>query len=262
VGLFIAVFSASGPAGAQAPPAGPIQITGATLLEYDEATGKWRLEGAPVTVTRGQSVVRAARAQFDERARIVTAEGGVEMTQPGLALRADAAELWLADERIRARGNVRLTSTREGQAATLIAPEVEGLLLTRRFVASGGVSITRGEVTVTGRRVEYDDGEQVAVVTGEPEVRYRDGVVTADVVTAWLGREHVRGEGAVRLRRADLTGSARRVDVRLREQLATLSGGARVERGADRLDAEEIEVELDRSRATARGNPRLTITPP
>ncbi|HET8679188.1 MAG TPA: LptA/OstA family protein [bacterium] len=240
----------------------PVQITGATRVEYDEATGVWRVEGAPVTVTRGQTVMRAQRGRFDERARIVTVEGGVDVVEPGLSLRADAAELRLSDERIRARGNVRLVSTREGQSATLVAPEAEGSLATRRFAATGGVSITRGEWTVTGRRVDYDDTDQVAVISGDPEVRFKDGVMTAETVTVWVAKEQARGEGTIRLRRGDLTGSGRRVDMRLREQLATLSGAARVERGRDRLEAEEIEVELDRSRATARGAPRLTITPP
>ncbi len=265
--VILAVSAAS--AAAQAPvPAQrtsgpqPVQITGATYVEYDEATGIWRVEGAPVTVTRGQTVVRAPRGRFDERARIVTAEGGVDVIEPGMTLRADAVELRLADERIRARGNVRLVSTRDGQAATLVAPEAEGSLATRRFAATGGVSITRGEWTVTGRRVDYDDTDQVAVISGDPEVRFKDGVMTADTVTVWVAREQARGDGTVRLRRGDLTGSGRRVDMRLREQLATLSGAARVERGRDRLEAETIEVELDRSRVTARGAPRLTITPP
>lgn len=240
----------------------PVQITGAAFVEYDEAMGIWRVEGAPVTVTRGQTVVRAPRGRFDERARIVTVEGGVEVVEPGLTLRADAAELRLSDERIRARGNVRLVSTRDGQPATLVAPEAEGSLATRRFAATGGVSVTRGEWTATGRRVDYDDTDQVAVISGDPEVRFKDAVMTADTVTVWVAREEARGDGTVRLRRGELTGSGRRVEMRLRDQRATLSGAARVERGRDRLEAEEIEVELDRSRATARGAPRLTITPP
>ncbi len=263
----LAVVAASAAAQAPAPQqrtpgALPVQITGATRVEYEEATGIWRIEGAPVTVTRGQTVVRAPRGRFDERARIVTADGGVEVVEAGLTMRADAAELRLSDERIRARGNVRLVSTRDGQPTTLAAPEAEGSLTTRRFAATGGVSITRREWTVTGRRLDYDDTEQVAVISGEPEVRFQDGVMTADTLTVWVAKEQARGEGTVRLRRGELTGSSRRIDMRFREQLATLSGAARVERGRDWIEAEEIQVELDRSRATARGAPRLTITPP
>lgn len=259
--MMVAVLAAA-PALAQRAPAPPIEITGATYVEYDQGTGVWRMEGAPVIVTRGRTVLRAPRARFDERERVLTAEGSVDLAEPGTDLRADAVELRLADERIRARGDVRLVTTRDGQAATLRAPEAEGSFATRRFAATGGVSITRGEWTVVGRRVDYDDADQVAVVTGSPEVRFKDGAMTADTLTISLATEQARGEGSARLRRGDLTGSARRVDVRLREQVATLSGAARVERGGDRLEAEEILVELDRSRATARGAPRLTITPP
>lgn len=252
-------------ASAQAPPPprpSPIEIDGATYVEFDESTGVWRIAGAPVTITRGRTVLKAARGRFDQRAGLVTAEGGVEVTEPGVTVRADAVELRLADDRLRARGNVLLTSMRDEQIATLRAPEVDGSLRTRRFTASGGVSLARGEVTMTGRRLDYDDAERVAVVTGEPVVRFKDGTMTAEVVTLLLARDLVRGDGSARLRRGDLSGSARRVDVHLRDGLATLLGEARVERGRDRIEADDIQVALDGSRIAARGTSRMTVVPP
>ncbi|MBM3470592.1 MAG: hypothetical protein FJX73_07355 [Armatimonadetes bacterium] len=239
-----------------------IELAGATYLEYDEGSGVWRAEGAPAVATRGTTVLRAPRIRYDQRTRVMTAEAGAELTDANLAVRADSVEFHLADDRIRARGAVRATTGHGDQTATLTAPEVEGSLKTRRYVATGGVTLLRGEWRLSGRRLEYDDSNRTAAATGEPEARFRDAQMTADLITLLIDEEIGRGIGSARLRRGDLSGSARRVDVFLREGRATLTGDARVDRGRDRLTAEQIDVDLDGTRITARGAPRLNIVPP
>jgi lipopolysaccharide export system protein LptA len=124
------------------------------------------------------------------------------------------------------------------------------------------VRVTRDAWTLTGDRLDYDDRTRMAVVTGGPAATLRDAVMTAETITVWLAEERAAGEGTVVLRRGDLVGRAPRVEVVARDNRATLLGGARVERGQDLLTAEEIDVDLDGIRATARGSPRLIITPP
>lgn len=252
-------------AGARAPAAAVapvIEIAGATHLEYEEGTGIWRAEGAPVVATRGATVLRAPRIRYDQRSRLMTAEPGAELADADLNVRADSVEFHLADDRIRARGGVRVISGRGDQAATLTAPEVEGSLKTRRYVATGGFTFLRGEWRLSGRRLEYDDASRTAAATGEPEARFRDFQMTADLITLLIDEEIGRGIGSARLRRGDLLGNARRVEVFPREGRATLTGDARVDRGRDRLTAEQIDVDLDGTRITARGAPRLNIVPP
>lgn len=243
----------------------PIDVTGVTFAELDDATGITRMEGSPLVVTRGRTVIKALRARYDRRAQVLTAEGAVEAVEQGVTIRADAAEYRLDDESVSARGNVRMTSVAQGAEqlpTTLLTPEVSGSLRTRRFVASGGVTIVRGAWTVSGRRGEYDDGTKAAVVTGEPQLRFGDGVMTADVLIMSLDTETVRAEGSVRLRRGDLTGRAQRADVSLKAQVAVLTGNARVDRGADRVTADVIETTLDGQRITARGASRVVVTSP
>ncbi len=266
VGAAVALCASWTPlARAQAPTAAgtsAIELSGATYLEYDEGSGVWRAEGAPAVATRGTTVLRAPRIRYDQRARVLTAEAGAELADANLAVRADSVEFHLADDRIRARGAVRATSGRGDQVVTLTAPEVEGSLKTRRFVATGGVTLLRGEWRLSGRRLEYDDATRTAVATGEPEARFRDAQMSADLITLLMDEEIGRGIGSARLRRGELSGSAHRVEVYLREGRATLTGDARVDRGRDRLTAEQIDVDLDGTRITARGAPRLNIVPP
>lgn len=239
-----------------------IELAGASYLEYDEGSGIWRADGAPVVATRGTTVLRAPRIRYDQRTRVLTAEAGAELADAHLVVRADSVEFHVADDRIRAMGAVRASSGRGDQTTTLTAPEAEGSLKTRRFVATGGVTLLRGEWSLSGRRMEYDDAARTAAATGEPEARFRDAQMTADLITLLLDEEIGRGIGSARLRRGELSGSARRVEVFLKEGRATLTGDARVDRGRDRLTADQIDVDLDGTRITARGTPRLNIVPP
>jgi lipopolysaccharide export system protein LptA len=250
------------PAGAtaQAPPV--VEITGASRAEFDEATGVWTVEGQPATVTRGRAVLRAPRIRYDQRSRIVAADGGAELTEPGLRLFAGRAEYHLSDERVRAAGQVHIVSTREAPPVEVRALEAEGLLSTRRFVATGDAVLVRGDAQLSGRRLDYDETARVAVATGAPAARVREAVLTADVITVLLVPEVLQAEGTAVVRRGDLVGSARRMEIRAREDTVFLIGGAQLVRGRDRATAEEIQAALDGSRVVARGGARVVVDLP
>lgn len=256
------VVLAASRAGAQAPRAGSVELGGATRVEIDDARGIWRAEGAPAELVRGDTRLRAPRLRYDARAGVVAAEGGVEVAAPGLEARADRMELRLADEWLRATGDVRLAATQGAAPVRVRAPDVQGSLRTRRFAATGGVALTRGEAVLTGRRVDYDDGTRTAIATGEPELRLREAILQAQTLVLQADEERITGQGDVRVRRGDLLATAARVDLRLREGAATLAGGARAQRGGDVLVADEIVMALDGSSVVARGSPRLTVATP
>jgi lipopolysaccharide export system protein LptA len=260
--LLLWIIAAGGPARAQALPALPIEIRDATRVEYDDATGVARAEGSPAVITRGTTVLRALRLQYNQRSGMITADGGVELNDPDLSVRADTAAMRLADDWIHATGDVHARSSRNGQVMTLVAPDVEGSLRNRRFSATGGVTVTRGEWTLAGQRLDYDDGTQVALVRGEPKAQFKDTTMTAQIITLFVADETARAEGTVVVRRGNLVGTAPRADVFGRDNRAVLSGGARVDRGSDRIVADVIEIDLDGTRVTARGASQLTVVPP
>ncbi|MDR7554019.1 MAG: LptA/OstA family protein [Armatimonadota bacterium] len=258
--LVLALAAAAGAAVPAAP--GPLELRGATRVEVDDARGLWTVLGAPVELVRGQLRLRAPRLRYDVRAGVVDAEGGVDAAAPGVEAHAERAALRLDDEWLRADGDVRLTATQGAVPVRMRAPQVEGSLRTRRFVATGGVTVVRGEATLQGHRVDYDDGTRRAVVTGDPALRVREALLTAQTLVLLVDEDRVTGEGGVRVRRGDLVATAARADLRLRDGVATLAGNARAQRGADVITAAELVVALDGSSVVARGAPRLTITPP
>lgn len=260
--LLVLAWAMAVPASAGAQGSAAVEITGASRVEFEEATGVWIAEGQPVTITRGQTVLRASRVRYDQRARVVTAEGDVELGEPGISLSADAAELRFVDERVRATGRVKVVSTRVDPPVELRALQVDGVLQTRTFTAVGDVSLVRGDATLSGRRLDYDDTTRVAVATGEPTARFKDAVVAAEIITLLLEQETLRAEGTARVRRGELTGTARRVEVRGREGTIRLIGDAQLMRGRDRVTADEIQAALDGSRIVTRGGSRVVVTPP
>ena len=260
--LLVLAWAMALPTGAGAQGPAVVEITGASRAEFEEATGIWIAEGRPVTVTRGQTVLRASRVRYDQRARVVTADGGVELAEPGIILSADAAELRFTDERVRATGRVKVVSTRVDPPVELRALQVDGVLQARTFTAAGDVSLVQGDATLSGRRLDYDDATRVAVATGEPTARFKDAVVAAEIITLLLEQETLSAEGAATVRRGELTGSARRVEVRAREGTIRLTGDAQLTRGRDRVTADEIQAALDGSRIVTRGGSRVVVTPP
>ena len=259
--LLAVLWAVAFPGGAEAQGPAVVEITGASRVEFEEATGVWTAEGQPVTVTRGRTVLRASRIRYDQRARVVAAEGGAEVTEPGISLAADAAELRLTDDRVRATGRVKVVSTREDPPVEVRAAEMDGVLRTRTFTAAGDVSLTRGDATLSGRRLDYDDATRIAVATGDPAARFREAVVTAETITLAIEQETLRAEGAATVRRGELTGRARRVEVRSREGTIRLVGDAQLTRGPDRVTADEIQAALDGSRIVTRGGSRVVVTP-
>lgn len=259
--LLAVLWAVAFPGGAKAQGPAVVEITGASRVEFEEATGVWTAEGQPVTVTRGRTVLRASRIRYDQRARVVAAEGGAELTEPGISLAADAAELRLTDDRVRATGRVKVVSTREDPPVEVRAVEIDGILRTRTFTAAGDVSLTRGDATLSGRRLDYDDATRIAVATGDPAARFREAVVTAETITLAIEQETLRAEGAATVRRGELTGGARRVEVRSREGTIRLVGDAQLTRGPDRVTADEIQAALDGSRIVTRGGSRVVVTP-
>jgi lipopolysaccharide export system protein LptA len=258
--LRIASAGPSPPSGS-ASPAPPIEISGATRVEYDDRSGQLWAEGAPVVVTRGRTELRAPRVRYDRATRTVSASGGAVLSDPELTMRAQTVAYRLADETVRGAGEVEMTTGRGEETTALAAPAVEGSLRTRRFVATGGVRVTRGEWSAEGRQLDYDDRGRTAVLTGEPTARHRDATLRAERITFLLDQEVARAEGGVEVRRGTLVGRAPRAELFGRDNRAVLAGGARVDRGADRVVAEVIEIDLEASRVTARGGSRVVVNP-
>jgi len=238
---------------------GPVEVTGATRVEVDEASGLWHLTGSPVTVRRGRVVLRAPDIVYDTKRQVVEATGGVTYADPDAEFASAAATVWLAEERLVATGGVTGKILASGGETRLRADRVDASRSLRQMIATGSVTLVRGGITLTGDRIEYDDARQQAVATGRPAVSAEGSTLAADRIDAALAAEEVTAVGNVRMTKGDVEATAPRAVLQHREGLATLTGGVTVRQGRLTARAPTVVVNLKTNTITMTGGATLTL---
>lgn len=239
----------------------PIEITGATRVEVDEAVGVWVLVGSPVVVRRGSVRIQAPSIRYEVRPQVVAATGGVTYGDPSGEVRAQTLTAWLADERVRAEGDVVAVAGGpppvELRAARADADRARGVV-----AASGGVTVRRGDLVLRAAEATYTQADRRVVAAGDAVVDSEAGMLAADRLEALLAEEVVVAEGRVRFRYRDIVGTADRARLSRRDRIAVLAGAASAQMGAHRVTADVLTVDLAARRVTAAGAARLTVAAP
>jgi len=215
---------------AAAQPAPPVELSGATFADLDEATGVWTLRGAPVTVRRGPVTIQAPLLTYDRRAQIVRAAGGVRYTDAALVIEAPQITAWLAEDRL---------------------------------VAEAGVTAEQRieQLRLTAGRLEAFNRERRLLATGDPVLVAPEGRLAADRIEVFAARGDVVAEGNGRFAFEQIEGRAPHITVRQQPPTAVLSGGAVVRQGPNELQAATVTVDLQRRRMTAQGSAVVTVHP-
>src|SRR5713226_6470105 len=104
----VALLSASVPAAPAQISQPPVEVTGATLVEFDDATGVWTLRGQPVVITRGPIVVRAELVRYDTTKQLLTATSGVSYRDSSVEVYAGTVAVWVLTQTAIAEGDVRV----------------------------------------------------------------------------------------------------------------------------------------------------------
>lgn len=263
------------PAAGAAPPTSPppIEVTGATRIEYDDASQQWNFRGAPVIVSRGTTRIEAPVILYTERTREVTLPGGGLVATPTLEVRADRIATNLASRHLTAEGHVagRFTDENGSSTAPSAPPEwgtfaadrveLDDSAARKQIVATGQVVIVRGDRRLSGDRIAYNHGTRQGSIDGHADMALGADRLRADSVFADLGRSTAEANGHVLLDHGEVHGSADRATYSEPEQRAVLSGHVTLRRGSDRLTADLATVLLDQETAIAEGNVELIAYP-
>ncbi len=245
--------------GGQQSPA--LVVTGASYFEVDDRSGLWELRGNPVIVTRGNRVVRAAAMTYDSRRSMLTARGAVSVEDEGARLSAASVIAFLQEDRLLAEGEVVVVVQDPPPVTDLRADRLELWAAQQQALATGAVTMKRGEVTVAGDQLTYDLRARHAVATGHPTMVVPQAIISADRIEAQVDREELTADGAVRLVADDLQGSAPRMVLQSAQHLATLSGGAIIRQRRNELRAEVVTIDLQRKQIVATGGAHLVVFP-
>jgi len=260
VGLVCAALAAvaTGQATAQQPV--PLDVTGATRVEFDDSAGVWELLGNPVTVRRGLVVLQAPAVRYDTRDQIVIASSGVSYGDDVLTAFAGTVTVWVREGRAVAEGDVQVT-TRGDAPVELRAARVELLQKQRYLIASGAARLVGGPSAITADQIAYDHAARRAVASGSVQAHTPDGIFRADRVEALVLAEELIADGHVVVTRGDLEARAAHAVFRQQAGQAELSGGAVVHLGRNTMEAPTITVDLRARRVTATGGAHLVGYP-
>src|SRR5437588_7542969 len=210
-----------------APPA--IDVSGASTIEYEDATQEWVFRGARVVIVRGTVRIEAPEILYHAGAHQIEVLGGGTISTPTFEVGADRIVAMLPARHVMASGSVRGRFLNEAAA--------QGDAAGRGDAAAQGEASPGGDAAQDGRWATF------SAETVEADDRPDAGQVVATGQVAVLrGNQQLRAD--------------RSVDERKTRQ-GTAGGHAVLVQGSDRLLADHLVADLDRGEAEARGQVRL-----
>jgi len=275
--LLVAV-AAPAPALAQAPPAPPagagsarpaqrlpIEVEGATTVEYDAQTERYTFRGPRVVVTRGDERLEAPEILYDAAVRRAELPRRGRVSSPTMALTADTLTADLGRRHLFAVGAVEGRFLDAGVWMTLVARQIvaDDRADLRRAEATGDAVAIRGDERLQGDRIVYNRSTQHGTVEGHAVAVRGGDRLEADRIEADLANHDGVATGHVVLDRASMHmhGVADRGTYSEHADAIVLTGHAVVTRDRDVVEADQITVHLRENRATAEGRARVVAYP-
>ncbi len=262
--LAAALAVVPGPA-ARGEPRLPVDVTGATEIEFDAQTQQYTFRGPRVVVVRGTQRLEAPEIHYDAQKRAAVLPRGGTLTTPTMSLEGDQITADLGTRHFLAEGHVMGRFLDEGvwtrlSAARLEADDRPDL---QRAEAVGDVLATRDDEALRGDRVVYDRLTRHGTVEGHAALMRGADRLRADRVTVDFGTDEAEALGHVELDRESqgFHGSGDAATYSGQTKTGVLSGHASVARGRDILTADRITVHLDQSEAIADGHARIVAYP-
>jgi len=266
-GVFVtAPASAQTPA---APPSGapslPVDVTGATEIEYDAATEQYTFRGPQVVVTRGDERLVAPVVLYAGTTRRVELPERGTVSTPAEELSADHIVAELSARHLVADGRADGKFLDQGAWTSLAADrlEVRDQGDRRDVVATGHVVAVRGDEELRGDRVTYDRVAQHATVEGGAVLTRGADRLQADQIAVDVAARDAVASGHVVLDRVSehVHGVADRGTYAGGTETAVLSGHVVLTRDRDVVTAETITMRLSQHVAVADGRPTIVAYP-
>jgi lipopolysaccharide export system protein LptA len=235
-------------------------VTGATLVEFDDATGIWALQGRPVVITRDPIVVRADVVRYDTKQQLVSASSGVSYRDNVVEVFAATVAVWILRQQAVAEGDVNAVYHGPEQVR-LVAARVELSGRPGEAMASGKAVLTHRRGTLTAEQITYDDTVAQAVADGGATAETDDGTLRADRVEAFLSRQELVADGNVLMMGRDFEGRAARAVFNQQAGSLDLTGDAMVRLATRVFRANRIAVDIRARRVIASGGVHVIAQP-
>jgi lipopolysaccharide export system protein LptA len=199
---------------------------------------------------------------FSARTGVITAQGGLRMTQGATVITGEAGEYNTKTKAAVITGNVKVVK----ESATLTASEVQTFDEMTRFVAIGNAVLTHPSGSAAGPRMEYEPSRQYASITGGARLVNRDAVLTASSVEAFFSEDRATAEGNVHI-----VSEARKLEavsdhavyqgLNGKNGRADLTGNVRAVQDGAVLTGNHVILYMDDSAMDSQGRSKLVMQP-
>ena len=193
---------------------------------------------------------------------VITATGGLRMTQGATVMTGDAGEYNVNDKSAVVTGNVKMVK----ETGTLTASKIESFDNMSRFVAIGNALLIHSAGSVAGPRMDYTPASRYASVTGGARLVNRDAVITAGSVEAFFNEDRATATGSVHI-----VSEARQLDavsdhavytgLNGKNGRAELTGNVRAVQGAAVLTGNHVLLYMEDSSMNTQGRSKLVMEP-
>ena len=199
---------------------------------------------------------------YTSKTGVMTARGGVKMTQGNAVLTGDAGEYNTKTKEAVVTGNVKVVK----EESTLTAAEVRSFDEMKRLLATGNALLVNKGGTAAGPRMEYFPELQTANITGGSRLTNKDAVITSNVSEAFFKEDRATADGNVHI-----VSEARKLDavadhaiyygINGKNGKADLIGNVRAVQDGNVLTGNHVVLYLDDSAMDTEGRSKLVIAP-
>lgn len=205
----------------------------------------------------------AETIDYDSTTGLVTAKGGVRVTQDAAVLTGSTAQYNVKTKETYITGGVKVVK----EDMTLTSAEVKGYDNTH-FVATGDAVLVKGQDTLTGPLIDYYTDKQYAIVPQSAHLSMPDGTMTANRIEAFINENRAVATGDVHIisdpRKLDATSdNAVYYGTKDKDQQGkvVLTGNARAVQEGNVLTGDTLTIHLDDKAMDAQGRPKLIVQP-
>ena len=201
--------------------------------------------------------------EYDSVQGIMSAQGGVRMTQENSVMTGDTAVYNTKTQEATITGGVKVVRDK----TTLTAPTVVSQS-NNHLMAIGGAVLVSDDKTLQGAQIEYLADKQYAVVPDKATIVSPDATMTADRLEAFIGEDRVIASGNVHIvseeKKLDATSDFATyygAKAAQNQGRVILRGNARAVQEGNVLTGSTLTIYLDDKAMNAQGRTKLVVMP-
>lgn len=131
---------------------------------------------------------------------------------------------------------------------------------TNKILATGGVTVTQGEIVLKSPRALYEKAKQIIQLLDGVHITHNELKMTCDSATAFGLEDKVDAVGRVHYTYKDIVGDADRAVYDITKQTIVLTGSPITRQGEDQLVAEMVIVDLKSKKVITKGKAKVKLS--